>query len=162
MATAREVAEQMRKKKEEEQNNTPSMSARQVAEQIKKYNSIQTDSVDQKYIDSFMTDANAFQTTAEKDYGGLGWSNASSVYDSRNATWQDLNTRADTISAWLYKNRNSIDKETYDSFNKSLSNFRSTGSFIIDDFKSKVDYYSHFATEDEYNEWNKYSWVLEI
>ena len=159
MATAREIAEQMRKKKQEEERKTSSMSARQAAEQIKKYNSISTDNVDQKYIDTFMNDANAFFTTVEKDYGGLGWSNASSAYDSRSTTWKDLNARADVVSAWLYKNRNNIDREYYDEFNRYLDSLRSDGSSVLDAFKGEADYYSNWATEDEYNEWNKYSFV---
>ncbi len=151
MATAREIAEKMRKKKEEESKSPKS--AREVAEKIKRYNSLSTDNVDQKYIDTFVNDANTFLTTAEKDFGGLGWANASSSYDSRNSSWEDLRTRADTIGAWLYKNREGIDGEAYKSLNSYLDDFHSGGSSVLDSFKSAADYYSQWATEDEYNRW---------
>ena len=151
MATAREIAEKMRKKKEEE--GKTSKSAREVAEKIKRYNSLSTDNVDQKYIDTFVNDANTFLTTAEKDFGGLGWANASSSYDSRNSSWEDLRTRADTIGAWLYKNREGINGEAYKSLNSYLDDFHSGGSSVLNSFKSAADYYSQWATEDEYNRW---------
>ena len=118
-----------------------------------RYNTTDTSGVDQKYIDSFFTDANSFLTTAEKDYGGLGWGNATSSYDSRNTSWQDLNTRADTISAWLFQNRKDLDSEAYDSLNKSLNDIRGGGASVLDSFKSAADHYSQFKSEDEYNKW---------
>ena len=137
----------------ENENSSSKVSGEDLLKRHKTYQTTNTDSVDQKYIDSFMSDAKTFFTTAAEDYGGIGWSNASSYYDSRNATWQDLNTRADTIGAWLYKNRNSIDIEEYDSLNKSLDTIRGDASSVLDSFKSAVDYYSQWATEDEYNSW---------
>lgn len=118
-----------------------------------RYNSIDTTGVDQKYLDSFISDANAFLTTAEKDYGGLGWGNAASVYEGKNTSWQDLNTRADTIGAWLYKNRDRIDDESYESIGKMLSDVRSGGSSVVDAFKQSMDYYANWQTEDDYNTW---------
>ena len=153
MATAREIAERMRKKKKDEESSSTVTSARKAAEKVKAYQSVDTTGVDQSYIDSFITDANSFLTTAEDDYGGVGWGNASSVYDSRNSTWGDLSSRADTINAWLWKNKGSIDGEVYKSLSDSLSSFRGSGSSILDTFKSAVDYYSQWDSEDEYNKW---------
>ena len=137
----------------EKEKSSRKLSGEDLLNRRKVIQTTDTSGVDQKYIDSFFTDANSFLTTAEKDYGGLGWGNAISSYDSRNTSWQDLNTRADTISAWLYKNRNDLDSKAYDSLNKSLEDIRGGGASVLDSFKSAVDYYSQWATEDEYNKW---------
>lgn len=126
MATAREVAEQMRKKKEEEKKSTSSMSARQAAEQIKKYNSLPTDSVDQNYISSFVSEANSFLGTSKVDNSSYG-------------TWKDLSTKADTISGWLYKNRGNLKSEDYD----SIAN-------AINTFSSATKDFAQFDNEDSY------------
>ena len=156
------LLDELNERKKKNQNSSNGTTKKGLIDELnerKRYSAIDTTGVDQKYIDSFINDANTFLTTAEKDYGGIGWGNASSSYDSRNTSWQDLNTRADTVEAWLYKNRNSIDGNVYDSLNKWLADFRGVGSSIINSFKSEVDYYSNWETEDDYNEWNKYSWV---
>ena len=137
----------------EKEKSSRKLSGEDLLNRRKVIQTTDTSGVDQKYINSFFTDANTFLTTAEKDYGGLGWGNATSSYDSRNTSWQDLNTRADTISAWLYKNRNDLDSKAYDSLNKSLEDIRGGGASVLDSFKSAVDYYSQWATEDEYNKW---------
>jgi hypothetical protein len=119
--------------------------------QRQRYNSIDTSGVDQKYIDTFFDDASAFFTSAEKDYGSVGWGNASSTFDSRNTAWQDLSARADTIGAYLYKNKSYIDKEKYKELSKVLDEYRAGGSSLLDSFRERMDYYSQWATEDEYN-----------
>ena len=142
-----------KKKKDTSVGNASTSSALDRYYTETRYNTTDTSGVDQKYIDSFFTDANSFLTTAEKDYGGLGWGNATSSYDSRNTSWQDLNTRADTISAWLFQNRKDLDSEAYDSLNKSLNDIRGGGASVLDSFKSAADHYSQFKSEDEYNKW---------
>lgn len=159
MATAREVAEQMRKKQQEQQQN--SIDARSAAEMIKKYNTLPVGDVNDAYINAFYNDWNSFSSSAEKDYGSLGWGNASSSYDSRNTAWQELSARADTIGAWAYKNRSSFTNEGYASLTKDLNEIRNSASNILKSFQAEADYYSHFATEDEFNEWNKYSYIPE-
>lgn len=147
--TGQEILERRKKKRE----NNAVVTGEDILNRRKTYQTTDTSSVDQKYIDSFRSDSNTFLTTAEKDYGGVGWANASSSYDSRNSTWQDLSARADAIGAWLYKNRDSLDSEEYKTLSDELYGFRSSGSSIMDTFKSAVDHYSQWETEDEYNKW---------
>ena len=143
----------LKKSKENKKKENEAISGEDLINRLKTYQSADTSSVDQKYIDSFMTDANSFLTTAEKDYGGVGWANASSSYDSRNSTWKELSARADAIGAWLYKNRNSLDSDVYKTLSDSLSEIRGSGSSILNTFKGAVDHYSQWKTEDEYNAW---------
>lgn len=142
---------EMSKKKRKKDNEA--ITGEDLINRVKTYQSTDTSGVDQKYIDTFRTDVNTFLTTADKDYGGVGWGNASSSYDSRNTTWQDLNTRADAIGAWLFQNKKSVDSDTYKTLSDELSSFRGSGSSIMDTFKSAVDYYSQWQSEDEYNKW---------
>ena len=114
--------------------------------------------VDQKYIDTFVKDANDFLTTASKDYDSIGWATASSSYDSRNTSWKDLNTRANTIDAWLNTNRNNLDSEIYDSFKKTLDDIRRNGSSVVGYFKKASDLSSKFETEEDYNN-HKIGWL---
>ena len=123
------------------------------AETVRKYELTDTSGVNQTYIDTFFTDANNYLSSAEKDYGSVGWGNASSSYDSRNTTWQDLSTRADTIGAWLYKNKGSINGEYYTTLSSTLDDFRTSGSSALDAFKSARDYYAQWESEDAYNNW---------
>ena len=125
----------------------------------KYYSQFDTSGVDEAYIDAFYNDWNNFSSSAEKDYGGLGWGNASSSYDSRSRLWNELSTRADTISAWAYKNRSNLTDEGYANLTKDLNEIRGSGSNILKSFQTEADYYSNWATEDEYNEWNKYSYI---
>lgn len=150
------LIDELNERKKKNQTSSNSTTKKGLIEELnerKKYQSIDTTGVDQKYIDSFMADVNSFLTTADKDYGGLGWGNAASAYESRNTSWQDLNTRADALGAWLYQNRDRLSGDAYSSMNSALDSFRSDGAAVIDAFKSASDYYSQWKTEDEYNTW---------
>ena len=104
--------ERQKKKESTFANNTVKGNALDRYYDHQRYRETDTDLVDQKYIDSLINDSKAFISTAEKDYGELEWGNASSIYESKNSTWQELNTRADTINAWLYKNRKRLNSQT--------------------------------------------------
>jgi hypothetical protein len=143
----------LKKSKKTKTKEEGAISGEDLVNRLKTYQSTDISGVDQAYIDSFIKDSNTFLTTAEKEYGGVGWGNASSSYEGRNTTWQDLNARADAIGAWLYKNRSKLDSNVYTHLNESLYNFRSSGSSIIDTFKNAVDHYAQFKSEDEYNKW---------
>lgn len=149
MGTAREAANERRKKRQ--QDDGTSISARQAAEQIRLYNTLSTDSVDQKYIDAFISDSTNFLSNAQKSYSSLGYSNASSTYDTISSTWKDLDARRNTIAAWLYKNKNTINKETYDSVSESLNSFGTDAQSIISSFENALNEYSKFETEADYN-----------
>ena len=149
MGKAREAANEIRKKRQ--QDNGTSISAREAAEQIRLYNTLSTDSVDQKYIDAFISDSTNFLSDAQKSYSSLGYSNASSTYDTISSTWKDLDTRRNTIAAWLYKNKNTINKETYNSVSESLNSFSTDAQSIISSFENALNEYSKFETEADYN-----------
>jgi hypothetical protein len=117
----------------------------------KVYSSIVT----KDYINTFVSDANNFFGTVEEEYNSLGWSNASSAYDTRRNTWQDLETRAGYIGKWLEQNKGIIDEETYNSLSSTLDSIESNGAPLVKSFMDVRDFYAQFDTEDAYNEWRK-------
>ena len=121
----------------------------------KHYADLDLDRVDQAYIDAFVNDANAYLSSAEKDYGALTYGTSADAYNSRNTTWQDLDTRARTIEGWLAKNRNAIGEDAYKSLSGSLGSYRNGGKSVLDSFKGAADFYTQFESEDAYNEWNR-------
>ena len=143
-----------KKKKQDTSLNEPSTGGvMQRYETQKYYASLPTDNVNQAYIDTFDNDWKSFSSSVENDLGSLGWGNASSSYDSRTSAWDELSKRADTISAWLYKNKSNYSEKEYADLSKRLDDIRSDGSKIVEAFKSGVDYYAQWKTEDAYNRW---------
>lgn len=143
-------------KKKKTSSNTPKKGLLQELEERRRYQYINTDEVDkdyQTYIDSFFKDATDFFSTSEKDVGGVNWSTASSMFDSKSTASQDLRTRADTISAWLLKNRADLDEESYSNLYNALDEYRGGISSVVNGFKSNRDFYAQFDTEDMYNAW---------
>ena len=107
--------------------------------------------VDEEYIDSFIKDANSFFDSAQKDYEGIGWSNASSTYDTKYSTYNDLYKRGENIRVWLNGNKRSLDEDTYKSLSDSLSSISSSSKSVIDGFEEYKKYYSQWETEEDYN-----------
>ena len=109
-------------------------------------------SIDEAFINTFISDANSFLSSAEKDFGALGWGNASSSYEAKRNSWLDLETRASYIRRWLDNNKDRLGSETYKSFQSALDDFNKGASSAVDSFKSANEYYSQFKTEYEYKD----------
>ena len=139
-----------RKKTEDTEKKEKAGSLISELQERKKYLSIDTNGVDDNYIKSFISDANNFLSTAKEEYGKVDWGTASSAYDTRSNALKDLSTRYDTIKAWLFKNRDKTDEEYYKSMNAALDSFKNGASSVVDTFKNASDYYSQWATEDDY------------
>ena len=115
--------------------------------------------VDETFINTFLSDANSFLSSAADEYNKVGWGNASSTYKSRNSTWEDLSSRFTKVRGWLLTNKDKLDADTYNSLSETLDSIR-TGSYsVMDSFKSANDFYSTFETEDQYNFWNDHKTV---
>ncbi|MBR2335843.1 MAG: DEAD/DEAH box helicase family protein [Clostridia bacterium] len=118
-----------RKKKTEEGTEESSASSGGVMQRYetrKYYSSLPTESVDENYINTFVSDANKFLGTTKLDNSSYG-------------TWKDLSTRADTISGWLYKNNGSINAEVYNSIADAINKFN-TATKDFTQFKTEDDY----------------------
>ena len=147
------------KKKKETQSNTspsPASTSSGVAERYKLkkyYQTLDIDSVNQDYIDSFVSDTNNFFKSSEETYNGIDWYNASSVYDSTSNTLKDLKTRGDTIKAWLDKNKDRIKEEDYNNLYTTLNGINGSFDTVIGGFQQVKDFYSSFKNEDKYKDY---------
>jgi hypothetical protein len=138
-----------KKKKEEEQTQKKTVSFDEWSD--KKV----VNSVDQDYINTFITDANNFFSTVENDYNSIGWGNASSIYSTKFSSWNDLDTRATTISKWLEQNKSGIDPEAYKSLYTTIDSIKGGATSALDAFGKARDYYAQWDTEEAYKAYEK-------
>ena len=106
-----------------------------VAERYKRYsyyNTLNTDAVNENYVNTFISDANSF------------FENESISYNDAKSTVEDLSTRVDIIQGWLYKNRNNLGPESYSSLYSTFDGVRRS-------LNSQNDYYSQWDNETDYN-----------
>ena len=140
-------------KKEEKKKKVTGADLLAGAKEIWSYRTIDTSAVNDDYINSFISDADSFFKGAEETYNGMNWGNASSVYDSTNSKWKAMQDRGTTIKAWLYKNKDKIDQDAYNSLSSALTDIDSGASSIFQNFDSAKAFYGSFETEDDYNTW---------
>ena len=107
-------------------------------------------SVDTGYINSFIDSSNRFFATVGEDYEGIGWDNASSIYNKHQATLDYLYRQRDIIESWMGENRDALDDETYASLVSIFDNFRQGSSSVDQALTEARDYYDKNANEDEY------------
>ena len=106
--------------------------------------------VDDSYITLFLDTADSYLSSAEKDYGEVGFSNAYQSYLNRRDRLEDLEYRRDVISKYLENNRDSLDEDSYNGLSDTLSRFGTDASNILEAFSGAKDYYSQWDTEEEY------------
>ena len=94
--------EKKKKKDEESKSKTTSGGVAERYERNQYYQTLDTDSVDEKYINTFISDANSFFS---------GVNDKSIAYGAAKSTLGDLSTRYDNIQGWLYKNKSKLNEE---------------------------------------------------
>ena len=137
------VMDRYNEKKKKDQEKTGGNSASGgVAERYERnqyYQTLDTDSVNDKYINTFVSDTNNF-------FGGVNKGSVS--YSDAVSTIGDLGTRLDTIEGWLYKNRNSLGEKTYNALSSNFNEIKGSIGGI-------KEFYSQFDSEDAYNYWQR-------
>ena len=126
-----------KKKKKEEEVSGGKATSSGVAQRYERnqyYQTLDTDSVDDQYIDTFLTFSNRFFDSVSKN---------AITYDTATRTMESLNKRYDTIQGWLYKNRNNLDQETYNSVSSAFDGLKSS-------LDSAKDYYSQWESDEDY------------
>ena len=108
-------------------------------------------SVDEKYITSFITDANNILQGAGDELEKVGWGNATSAHKSKTSALDDLDLREKNIRRWLNSNKSNLEAETYNSIISALDSYKTGADSIIKAFTDKMNYYSQFDSEDAYN-----------
>ena len=94
--------------------------------------------VDQNYINSFMTDADSFLGSAQRDYGSISPETVTSVYSTRRQTASDLRKRAFAIRQYLDDNKGSIEADKYDSLISYLDNYDKVSNQSMMDFAAAM------------------------
>ena len=145
--------EKKKKQEEESQNNNTAPIGVQERYELNKSLGVTNHEVNEDFINTFISDANNFLSSAEKEYGSIGWSSASSIYDSRLNSWNDLYSRSTSIRRWLDNNKGNIDVDTYNGLMSNLDDIIKSSSSVLDGFKGAKDYYGQWDTEDAYNTW---------
>ena len=136
--------ERKKKKKEESQGSTEGVTGEQLLKKYethKRYKSTDTSGVDEKYLNTFMSDANSF-------FSGVGDNSIS--YTDANSRLQDLGSRYDTIQAYLYQNKGKLDEKSYSSLSSAFDEFKKG-------YDGVADFYGKFENEDGYNAWKSWN-----
>ena len=133
------------KKDEKDENESGSeTTSGGVAERYKKnqyYQTLDIDSVDDNYINTFVSDANNFF---------VGLNENSHEYDSAKSTLEDLSARYDTIQGWLYKNKSRYDPESYRVITSAFDEYQSG-------LTRAKDYFSKWETAEDYTKYQQES-----
>lgn len=109
--------------------------------------------VDDAYINTFVNDANAFVSRVKSDFNKLDYASATAsssadYYRSLQRTEDDLSTRAWKIQNYLNTHKGDVDEEVYKNFSDYLKAFSSPQ--FSRQFQGARDYYSQWATADDY------------
>lgn len=131
-------------------NTTPTQKKPSFSEKIKNYNTI-----DEEFYNTFINDVDRFFSSAQSDYDNLAWGTASSVYDTKNSTWNDLGARANKVGRWLETQKGTMDEDKYSNLSQFLEELKSSGPSVVDVFKNASDMSSRFDTEEAYDVWRK-------
>ena len=91
--------------------------------------------VNEDYIKTFLSDANNFLSSAQKDYKGVNGGNVSSIYSSLQKNLEDLNTRKNIISIWLNNNKDRLDEKAYSSLSAMLEKYDSDTKNVMEALK---------------------------
>ena len=113
--------------------------------------------VDKSFIDSFISDANAFYSSANKDYESVSWNNASVIAESKRKTLSDLDYRRNVISNWLENNKSNFTQDSYQAMRDMLDSYSKDTKSILSGFNEAARFYSLFQSEDAYQKWQQYS-----
>lgn len=107
--------------------------------------------VDSEYINNFLSDASNFYYSAQRDFGKSGYSdNYKNMYKAYYDTGSDLANRSSKISKYLEQNKNSIDRDSYNSLSEYLTKFDTDVNDIVNGIGKNRDFYSQWNSEDEY------------
>lgn len=151
-------SEEEKKKQQEQkrQSTTASATSKSSFESVRskmesKYNP--ANSVDESYINTFISDANKYLNSTQSDYNRMGVTTGSSVYLTRKKAADDLRKRSFVVRQYLEKNKTSVSSKDYDSLLSYLEDFDRASSQSIYDFYQAEKYYSQWDTEEDYNKY---------
>ena len=121
---------------------------------IEKYNP----TVDESYINSFLSDFNTYSSKAKSDYDSLNWNSATSsgLVKSYEDTSFDLAFRSGMIRSHLWLNKDSIDEKEYNNLVSRLDDIEGYSKDVTKAFTDARDYYSQWNTQKDYDDFVAY------
>ena len=117
---------------------------------INKYNP----TVNESYINSFLSDWNSYANKQKTTYDGLNWKSATSYKSDEDGN--DLMRRAGVIKSYLQQNKDRIGEDSYKSLVSQLDDIEGYHSEFAKAFSDAKDYFSQWETEDDYNKYVAY------
>lgn len=113
-------------------------------------------SVDDSYIDKYVSDRNSHFDRMKKTYDGLNWrTSQSKATDSLTDVGNDLLFRSAMIRHYLGKNKDQYEEESYNAFLSDLDSADEYQQEMSRAFSDAKKFYSQWKTEDEYNAWEE-------
>jgi hypothetical protein len=107
--------------------------------------------VDEKYINTFLSDANDYFKSAGNDFKTIGYGNASSLYDNYSSKGLELGRRANTIRAYLNSNKGRLDEDAYNEMMSTLNRIDRDSENISKQLRRSSEYFRKWETEEDYN-----------
>jgi hypothetical protein len=120
-------------------------------EKEKKRKEISKD-VDDKYIQSYLTDSKKYFDQAQRDYDDLNWTTGTdkTKNEARKSAADDLQGRSSKIRAYLSVNKNYMDETAYNGLLEYLDSTDGMYYSSLQDFDDAYKFYSQWESEDLY------------
>ena len=116
--------------------------------------------VDNNYINSFFNNATSFYDNFLKDFEGMSWDNAASVYSNTQTSLDSLNKQGDLIEKWMMIYRDQLDDTSYKSLKEALGSWRTETGKIMDSLTQAKDYYDPEKNKEAYLASKEYQRIL--
>ena len=143
-----------KKKEEEEQAQVSNNNSGGTSISFEEWSNQQiAKSIDQSYIDSFVSDVNRYFNLAQTEYESMKVGNASVVHHRMDSRYQGMTSKANKIRRWLNANKDSIDAETFSNLTGYLDSIEKDAPTLLKNFEGARDFYSQFHSESEYDAW---------
>lgn len=108
--------------------------------------------VDSDYINNFISEANNYMQSAQRDFGKGGFStNYANLYNDYYDSGMNLTSKSNRIYSYLEQNKSNMDRDEYDSLSEYLTSFNKGVGNIVSGIKQSKDIYGQFNSEEEYN-----------
>ena len=125
-----------------------------------KYKNVDTSDVDEKYVNSFLTDA-------------FGYITAENPYHDKYTDFQRLQGQTQKISAWAYRNNRNLDPSTYDAIlntvdllenNDPMRQFQSAEDYdsFFQDWKSYYNEFGHLKDRYDFDDLSQYKSTAKV
>ena len=123
--TEKEDKKRQEKKEQKRNNNTASATSNFESIRSEMDRKYSDPSVDESYVNTFVSDANKYLNSMQSDYDRIGATPASSVYQTRKKAADDLGKRSSAVRRYLEQNKTSIGSKDYDGLMSFLDDLKS-------------------------------------